>query len=60
MMDTVEMASHGMIYIPLFTKISTGIQAISRISLSNLNGCKIGITDGKELYIVPLRWAQVA
>jgi hypothetical protein len=40
-------------------KIGTGIQAILRISLRNLRGCDVGITDGRDILITPLRWAQV-
>jgi hypothetical protein len=38
-----------MIYIPSFTKVSKGIQAILRVCLRNLNTCNVGITDGNEL-----------
>jgi hypothetical protein len=41
----LEMASCGMIYIPSFTKICTGVQAILGVCHSNLNGCNVGITD---------------
>jgi hypothetical protein len=37
-----------MIYIHTkFIKIDTGVQAILRTYLSNLNGCNVGITDGQ-------------
>jgi hypothetical protein len=42
---TVEMAPDGMIYLPRFMKFCTGVQAILRFHLSNLNGCNVGITD---------------
>jgi hypothetical protein len=42
-----------------FTKIGTGVQAILRCCLRNLRGCNVGITDGRDLWIMPLRWAQV-
>jgi hypothetical protein len=45
----VEMASCGMIYIPSFRKIGTGIQAILRFCLRNLRSCNVGISDGKDL-----------
>jgi hypothetical protein len=62
MVYTVEMASHGVIYIHIVMKSGTGRQAISRFSFSNLNVCEVGITDGKEVYThsALLRWAQVA
>jgi hypothetical protein len=46
---SVEMALCGMIYIPSFMKIGTGVQAILRFCLSKLRGCNVGITDGKDL-----------
>jgi hypothetical protein len=39
-----EMASCGMIYIPSFMKIGTGVQAILMFCFSNLNACNVGIT----------------
>jgi hypothetical protein len=48
-MYTVKMASYGMIYLPVFVKIGSGVQAISRFILSNLNGCNVDITDGIDL-----------
>jgi hypothetical protein len=60
MMYTVEMTSCGMIYLSSFMKIGTGVQAILRFCLRNLRGCNVGITDGKYLRSMPLRWAQVA
>jgi hypothetical protein len=56
----IEMASCGMIYAPSFMKIGIGVQAMLRFCLISLNGCNVGITDGKELRSAPLRWAQVA
>jgi hypothetical protein len=44
-MYAVEMASCSMIYLPSFVKIATGVQAILRFCLRNMEG----ITDGKEL-----------
>jgi hypothetical protein len=55
---TVEMSSGGMTYIPSFMKIGTGVQAILRIFLRNFTGCNIGITDGRDFLITPLRLAQ--
>jgi hypothetical protein len=42
---TVEMASRGMIYIQSFLKTGKDIEGILRICLSNLKGCKAGITN---------------
>jgi hypothetical protein len=50
----------GMIYILNFMKIRIDIQAILRFGLSNLNSCKVDITDGRDLCGAPLRWGQVA
>jgi hypothetical protein len=55
----IEIASCGMIYIPGFKKIGTGVQAILRFCLRNLRGCNVDITDGRDLLITPLTWAQV-
>jgi hypothetical protein len=38
MKSAVEMASCGMIYLPSVMKIGTGVQAILRSCLGNLNG----------------------
>jgi hypothetical protein len=38
-----------MIFLPSFVKIGTGVQAILRFFLNNLNGCNVDITDGKKL-----------
>jgi hypothetical protein len=46
---TVEMASCGIICIPSFMKIGTGVQAILKFSLRNLRGCNVGITDVRDL-----------
>jgi hypothetical protein len=43
------MASCGMIYIPSFMKIDTGIQAILRFYIGNFRGCNVGITDERDL-----------
>jgi hypothetical protein len=59
-MYAVEMASGGMIYIPSFMKIDTGVQAIRNVFLSNFRGCNVGIADGRDLCGTPLRWSQVA
>jgi uncharacterized protein YraI len=39
---------HGT-YIPSFMTIDSGIQAILRFCLRNLNGCNVDITDGRIL-----------
>jgi hypothetical protein len=43
------MASCGMIYIPGFMKIGTGVRAILRFCLRNSRDCNVGITEGKDL-----------
>jgi hypothetical protein len=43
------MGSGGIIYIPCFMKIGTGVKGILRLCLNNLRGCDIGITDGRNL-----------
>jgi hypothetical protein len=48
-MYATEVASSGMIYLPSFMKTGTGIQAILRLCFGNLRGCKVGITDGRDL-----------
>jgi uncharacterized protein YraI len=48
-MYAVEMASCCMIYIPSFMKIGTVVQAMLRFCLRNLNGCDVGINDGRDL-----------
>jgi hypothetical protein len=40
-------------------KIGEGVQAILKFHLSNLKCYNAGITDGKNLWVMPLRWAQV-
>jgi hypothetical protein len=42
------MDSDGIIYLPRFMKIGTGIQAILRFHC-NLNGRNAGITAGRDL-----------
>jgi hypothetical protein len=49
MMYAVEMASCGMIYLPSFMKIGTGVQAKLTFRLRNFRGCYVGITDGRDL-----------
>jgi hypothetical protein len=45
----IEVISNGTIYISSFIKIGTGVQAILSFCLSNLKGCNVGITDGRDL-----------
>jgi hypothetical protein len=40
-------------------KIGAGVQAILRFYLRNLRVYNVGITDVRDLWITPLRWAQV-
>jgi hypothetical protein len=63
------MASDGMIYVPSFMKIGLGIQVIMRLLvhlftvnhyLYNQRGRSIGITSGKDLWGMLLRWPQMA
>jgi hypothetical protein len=59
MMYAVGMASCGMVYLPSFMKIRTGVQAILRFCPRNLKGCDVGVIDGRDLLITSLRLAQV-
>jgi hypothetical protein len=43
------MALYGMIYLPSFMKIATGVQVILRLFLRNFKGCNAVITDGRNL-----------
>jgi uncharacterized protein YraI len=45
----LETGSGGMIYIPLFINIGTGVQTILRFCLSTLKGCNVDITGGTDL-----------
>jgi hypothetical protein len=45
----VETASCDMIYSPGLMKTGTGVQTILRFHPSNLRGCNVGITDGRDL-----------
>jgi hypothetical protein len=60
MMYAVEMAPCGMIHVPSFIKIGTGVQAILRFGLRTLRGCNVGITDLNDLRMAPLKSTQVA
>jgi hypothetical protein len=39
----------GVIRIPSFMKIGTGVQAVLRLWLSDLGGCNVGNTVGEDL-----------
>jgi hypothetical protein len=45
---TLQMTSDGMICIPSFIKIGSGIQVILRLYLRYLISCNVGITDGGD------------
>jgi hypothetical protein len=53
------MGSGGVIYIPSFMKIFTGVEKILRFCFSNMKGCNFVITDGRDLRNAPLKWAQI-
>jgi hypothetical protein len=46
----VEMASCGIIYIPSYMKIDTGVQATVKFCLRNFRDCNVGITDGRDFF----------
>jgi hypothetical protein len=43
-----EMPSYGMILLPSFMKIGTDVKGILRFCVSNLKGCNVGITEGRD------------
>jgi hypothetical protein len=45
----VEIGSGGMMYIPSFMTISSGIQVILTFCLSSLICCNVGNTDDRDL-----------
>jgi hypothetical protein len=49
MIYTDEMPLCGIILIPNFMKICADFQSMLRFYLNNLNGCNVGITEGKDL-----------
>jgi hypothetical protein len=51
----VEIASCGIIYVPSFMNIGTGVQANIGFYLRNLSGCNVGITDVRNFLITLLR-----
>jgi hypothetical protein len=50
-----EKVSCGMIYSPSFIEIGIGIHTILRFCLRNMD---VGISDGRDLRIMLLRWTQ--
>jgi hypothetical protein len=56
----IELDSGGLTYVPMIIKIGTGIKALLRVWLNNLNGCNVGITKESALRSILLKWAQVA
>jgi hypothetical protein len=46
----VEIASCGIIYFMCVIKFGIGVEAILRLSLRNLKGCNVGITDGRDFF----------
>jgi hypothetical protein len=62
MIYAVEMASCGMIYLPSFMKIGTGVQAILKFWIRKLKICNVGITDGRDYEVRHwdgLRWHDI-
>jgi hypothetical protein len=49
MKRAVEIGSGVMICIQSFMNVGTGIQAILRFCLSNLEDCNVSVTDGLDL-----------
>jgi hypothetical protein len=61
MISAVEMASDGMIHIPSFMTIISGIRVILRaLTLPFERLYSVGITDERHLLCRPLKLAQVA
>jgi hypothetical protein len=48
-MYAIETTSCGIIYLPSFMKIGTGVQVILRFCFRNVRGCNVGITDERDL-----------
>jgi hypothetical protein len=42
-------SSGDTISLPSFMKLGTGVQAVLRFYHSNLNGCNVGISKGRDL-----------
>jgi hypothetical protein len=49
MTSTIEVDSDDMIYIPSFMTIGSDIQVLLWFCLSNLGGCNVGNSDGRDL-----------
>jgi uncharacterized protein YraI len=49
MMYVVETLPDGTLFSPSLMMIRTGVEAIIRFCLSNLDGCNVGITDGSGI-----------
>jgi hypothetical protein len=58
-MYAVEMSSCGTIFLPNFMQIGIGVQALLRFCLSNLEGCNVGITGGRDLCSSPLSGGMI-
>jgi hypothetical protein len=54
-----EIGSGGMMNLPSFMKIGTGVQAILRFSFRTLRGFNIGITHRRDLRYAPLRYLHI-
>jgi hypothetical protein len=52
-MYAVEIALCGIIYLPSFMKVRTGVQATLRFCLRNLIDCGVGITEGGTYKVSP-------
>jgi hypothetical protein len=52
MRNSIETASHGMIYILSFGH--------SGYYLDKLRGCSVGNTNKRDFIVIPVRWSQVA
>jgi hypothetical protein len=44
----IKMMLSGMIYVPSFIKIGTGVEAILRYNIRNLRGCNASIDAGRD------------
>jgi hypothetical protein len=56
MKSHVAMALCGMMYVPSFVKIGTGIQATLRFCHRNLRDCNAGNTVWRDLQALRLDW----
>jgi hypothetical protein len=48
-MYAAEMPSCDMTFLPSFMNTGTGVEGILRCFLSNLKGCDVAVTDGRDL-----------